>query len=157
MVLDQVTGIRRFSEFPSRCPAFRDNDSLLPRHCTGDVSTQGPLDGRHCLRRGSDSITCGKRIAGRRTLKPFRSVHSPELHKKEAFNGNFRIFMASGTCRRNHDRYRIGTVDGLQWTRCGHLRHPWRASFKMEPGSMVKVDFSPRIGSWRRRSLLLGT
>ncbi len=26
-----------------------------------------------------------------------------------------------------------------------------------EPGSMVEADFSPRIGSWRRRSLLLGT
>ena len=54
-------------------------------------------------------------------------------------------------------RYRIGTVDGLQWTRFRHLRHPWRASFKMEPGSMVEADFSPRIGSRRRRSLLLGT
>ena len=31
------------------------------------------------------------------------------------------------------------------------------ASFKMEPGSMVEADFSPRIGSRRRRSLSLGT
>ena len=49
--------------------------------------------------------------------------------------------MASGTCRRNHDRYRIGTVDGLQWPRCWHLKHPWRASFKMEPGSLVEATF----------------
>ena len=61
------------------------------------------------------------------------------------FNGNFKIFMASGTCRRNHDRYRIGTVDGLQWTRCRHLRHPWRASFKVEPQDQ-----------WWRLTFLLG-